>query len=118
ATDLSNVTATAKCHNCDQTLTEIKDTTATVIKPATDTETGIMKYRASFDNLIFADQTKTGIIPKKLAATFMVNGSVYTKTLVDKGEKVARPEDPVKLCYNFTGWYTADGNRTHYLCPL
>ena len=41
----------------------------------------------------------------------MVNGSVYTKTLVDKGEKVARPEDPVKLCYNFTGWYTAGASE-------
>ncbi|MCR5096368.1 MAG: InlB B-repeat-containing protein [Erysipelotrichaceae bacterium] len=112
ADDNSSVTATATCkNNCGETLTETKATTTRVIKPATDTETGILEYRATFDNLIFADQTKTVTIPKKLAVTFMVNGSFYTKTLVDSGQKVERPEDPVKLCYDFTGWYAVDASK-------
>jgi len=112
ADDNSSVTATATCkNNCGETLTETKATTTRVIKPATDTETGILEYRASFDNVIFADQTKTVTIPKKLAVTFMVNGSVYTKTLVDNGQTVEKPDDPVKLCYDFSGWYATDASE-------
>lgn len=106
ADDLSSVTATATCkNNCGETLTETKATTTRIIKPATDFDEGIIEYRATFDNLIFADQTRTASIPKKLAVTFMVNNSVYAKTLVDRNETVERPEDPTKVCYDFAGWY-------------
>ena len=112
AEDNSSVTAKAKCrNNCGETLTETKTTTATVIKPASDTEEGIVEYRASFDNVIFADQTRTAAIPKRLAVTFMVNGSVYAKTLVDMGANVEKPQDPSKLCYDFKYWYATDSTN-------
>ena len=41
--------------------------------------------------------------------SFVVDGAVYVQTEVDYKKKVSRPEDPQKTGYDFTGWYTEDG---------
>ena len=40
---------------------------------------------------------------------FIVDGGIYVQTEVDYKKKVSRPEDPQKTGYDFTGWYTEDG---------
>ncbi len=40
----------------------------------------------------------------RCTATFYVDGAFYVSQTVDKGEKIARPDDPYKAGYRFVGW--------------
>ncbi len=42
---------------------------------------------------------------EKYTVSFMVDSEVYKTIDVEKGSKVAKPDDPVKTGYAFGGWY-------------
>ncbi|MGB3997392.1 MAG: InlB B-repeat-containing protein [Bacilli bacterium] len=48
--------------------------------------------------------------------TFKVEGEIYREAKVKAGEKVEKPEDPVKTGYNFLGWFFLyqDAHEVYY----
>ena len=52
-------------------------------------------------------------VPEKVTVTFCVDDKEYDRITIDKGTSLndQMPDDPTKQYYDFTGWYTADGEE-------
>ena len=114
ANDYSTCTAAGKCENCGKTVTETVKTTSSVVKEATETESGRMKYFAEFKTLGFKSRSITvpfSAAQKKTAMYRLYNPNSYEHFYTGN----AKEKDAlVKMGWKYEGigWYAPKSSKT------